>query len=128
MITIDYKSRDPIYLQIINNIEDLAARGIMKADEQLPSVRTLAMELSINPNTIQRAYNELERKGIIYSVAGKGSFLAKPTEAIQAQKQAEFFEEFGEQITRAKSLGIKLDDLLSLCEKYYMAYEGRKTK
>ena len=116
MITIDYKSRDPIYLQLINNIEDLAAKGLMQADEQLPSVRTLAMELSINPNTIQRAYNELERRGIIYSLPGKGSFLAKPTEAVQAQKQAECLEQLAGQIKRAKSLGIKLDVLLETAE------------
>ncbi|MDD4572547.1 MAG: GntR family transcriptional regulator [Clostridia bacterium] len=128
MITIDYRSREPIYQQIISRIEDLAASGLMSADEQLPSVRSLAVELSINPNTIQRAYNELERRGIIYSVAGKGSFLAKPSEAVREQKQADYLESFREQIRRAVSLGIKLEVLLGLCEKYYKQAEGGASK
>ena len=61
MIVIDYKDRRPIYEQIMAGIEDLAARGALSPDSQLPSVRQLAMELSINPNTIQRAYSELEK-------------------------------------------------------------------
>ncbi|MEG1501037.1 MAG: GntR family transcriptional regulator, partial [Clostridiales bacterium] len=63
MITIDYKDRRPIYQQLITNIENMAINGILPVDSQLPSVRSLAMELSINPNTIQRAYQELEKKG-----------------------------------------------------------------
>lgn len=76
MITIDYKDRRPIYEQIMASIEDLAARGVLGPGSQLPSVRQLAMELSINPNTIQRAYSELEKAGVIYAVKGKGNFVA----------------------------------------------------
>ena len=65
MFSIDYRSRTPIYRQIIDNVENLAARGVLQPDGQLPSVRSLAVELSINPNTIAKAYSELEAKGII---------------------------------------------------------------
>ena len=67
MLSIDLKSRTPLYQQIIANIEELVARGIWAQDMPLPSVRQLAVELAINPNTIQRAYAELEAHGVIYS-------------------------------------------------------------
>ena len=76
MILIDYKDRRPIYEQVTEKLGELMLRGVLAQGSQLPSVRSLAMELSINPNTIQRAYQELERKGYIYSVPGKGSFVS----------------------------------------------------
>ena len=77
MILIDYKDRRPLYEQIVEKLSDLMVRGVLAQDSQLPSVRSLATELSINPNTIQRAYAELERQGYIYSVKGRGSFVAE---------------------------------------------------
>ena len=74
MILIDYKDRRPLYEQIVEKLSDLMVRGILEQDSQLPSVRSLATELSMNPNTIQRAYAELERQGYIYSVKGQGQF------------------------------------------------------
>ena len=76
MIVIDYKDTRPIYEQIVERFKILILKGAMQADEQMPSVRGLAMELSINPNTIQRAYSELERQGYIYTVKGKGNFVS----------------------------------------------------
>ena len=73
MIKIDYRDARPIYEQVVDGIEGLALRGALPADTQLPSVRQLAMELSINPNTIQRAYGELERRGVIYAAKGRGN-------------------------------------------------------
>ena len=73
MILIDYKSRKPIYEQIIDSIKSLIVSGVLERDDQLPSVRQLAQELAINPNTIQKAYGELEREGVIYSLKGRGS-------------------------------------------------------
>ena len=68
MIILDYKDRRPIYEQVVSKLEELMLLGVLKENEPLPSVRALAMELSINPNTIQRAYVELERQGYIYTV------------------------------------------------------------
>ena len=68
MINLDYKDKRPIYEQIIDKMKELMVMGVIPENAQLPSVRSLAVELSINPNTIQRAYAELERQGYIYSV------------------------------------------------------------
>ena len=76
MFILDYKDRRPIYEQLTDRLKEAIAHEIWKENEQLPSVRSLAVDLSINPNTIQRAYAELERQGFIYSVKGKGSFVA----------------------------------------------------
>ena len=76
MITLDYQSKDPIYLQIKNRVAELVLLGVYPPGTQLPSVRSLAGELGINPNTIQKAYQELENAGITCSVSGKGSFIA----------------------------------------------------
>ena len=73
MIFIDYNDKRPIYEQVTEKIQTLILNGVLESDSKLPSVRSLAMELSINPNTIQRAYSELEREGFIYSVKGRGN-------------------------------------------------------
>ncbi|GGB01068.1 GntR family transcriptional regulator [Macrococcus hajekii] len=75
MISIDNRSRIPLYEQLMENIKMHIIKGVMKPDEQLPSVRQLAQELTINPNTIQKAYRELEREGFTYSIPGRGSFV-----------------------------------------------------
>ena len=75
MIVIDYSDKRPIYEQIIERFRNLILSGVLEDNEKLPSVRALAIELSINPNTIQRAYSELEREGFICSVKGKGNFV-----------------------------------------------------
>lgn len=76
MIVLDYKDRRPLYEQVAERFQELIVKGILPKDMQMPSVRAQAMQLSINPNTIQRAYSELERQGYIYSIKGKGSFVA----------------------------------------------------
>ncbi len=76
MLSLDLQSRRPIYEQLIHGLMELVSLGVLAPDEQLPSVRSMARDLGINPNTVQKAYQELERSGIIYSVAGKGSFIA----------------------------------------------------
>ena len=75
MIHLDYKDSRPIYEQVADRLKELMILGVLEEDVQMPSVRSLATELSINPNTIQRAYAELERNGFIYSVKGRGSFV-----------------------------------------------------
>lgn len=109
MITIDYKDRRPLYQQIMDKIEELAAIGLINADEQLPSVRSLATELAINPNTIQRAYAELEKKGVTYSVPGKGSFLAKSQTSIVQDRTAEIAERLADIINESKKLAMRLE-------------------
>ena len=86
MLILNYRDARPIYQQIMDGLRKLILTGAIAPDEKLPSVRSLATELAINPNTIQRAYAELESEGVIYSVAGKGSFAAPHQEAAQARK------------------------------------------
>lgn len=80
MIFIDYRDTRPIYEQVTERFKTLILRGVLCPDEKLPSVRNLAVDLSINPNTIQRAYSELERQGYIYTVKGKGNFVSDDRE------------------------------------------------
>ena len=77
MYQIDLLSRVPIYEQLYNNIVHLILKEVLQENEQLPSVRVLAKELGVNPNTVQKAYQELERNNFIYTVAGRGNFVAR---------------------------------------------------
>lgn len=110
MIIIDYSDKRPIYEQIAERFQTLIINGIMEADEQLPSVRMLAVELSINPNTIQRAYAELERDGFIYSVKGRGNFVKRDEELFQRQRER-LLMEFEKQARVCLRQGIKKEEL-----------------
>ena len=87
MIQINYRDTRPFYQQIKDNVRHLVVSGALKKDDKLPSVRELAASLAINPNTIQRAYVELERQGYIYTVKGKGSFVADNTAMKENRKK-----------------------------------------
>ena len=113
MIVLDYKDRRPIYEQVAERLQELMLLGILEQDEKLPSVRGLAVELSINPNTIQRAYMELERQGYIYSVKGKGSFVADVSAAREA-RLGELKAELGDLAVRAVQLGVGPEDFLKM--------------
>ena len=86
MLTLNYRDSRPIYEQIKDGLKKLIMTGAMAPDEKLPSVRELAQQYAINPNTIQRAYRELEIEGYIYSVAGKGSFVGMRHEVDESRK------------------------------------------
>jgi len=120
MIIIDYKDSRPIYEQVVERFQVLMLKGVLQPDSQLPSVRNLAMELSINPNTIQRAYAELERRGFIYSVKGKGSFIAANDHLIQCKRE-EIFNATLALVKEAKDIGITKDQFIS---KVYEGFEG----
>ncbi len=82
MLQIDVMSRIPVYEQIVSQVERLVAAGIMSPGDQMPSVRGLSVELSVNPNTIQKAYTELDNRGYVTSVPGKGCFIAPDAAAL----------------------------------------------
>ena len=88
MINLDYKDGRTLHEQIEEGFKELIINGILKADEQLPSVRELSVSLTVNPNTVQRAYKQLELDGYIYSVKGKGNFVA-PVQGKMDEKRAE---------------------------------------
>ena len=120
MIILDYKDRRPIYEQVIEKLEELMLLGVLGENEPLPSVRSLAMDLSINPNTIQRAYTELERRGYIYTVKGKGSFVAENSIMIENRKK-ELLIQVSEVIDEAIRLGIPDQEIKKMVEIQYEA-------
>ena len=92
MINLDYKSGLSLHEQIAEGIRQHIINGIMKSEEQLPSVRELAISLTVNPNTVQRAYKQLELEGFIYSIKGKGNFVAKVTDDASSVRKKELYE------------------------------------
>lgn len=115
MLQLDYKSGVPICEQIVNGFIRLKAVGVLKGGEQLPSVRQLAIKLSVNPNTIQKAYAILESEGVIYSVKGKGSFMSEGGNAdLAVIKNAK--EGFVKAILNASRLGLSKAELKQLID------------
>ncbi|SDB86704.1 GntR family transcriptional regulator [Pelagirhabdus alkalitolerans] len=115
MFELDSRSRDPIYQQLIDQFKTLIIKGVIAPHEKLPSVRNLAQEMSINPNTIQKAYRELERQGFIYSIKAKGSFASEATDHEKSALYSEIEQKLMELIEEAIYLGVsrqKLHDLI----------------
>lgn len=117
--------RRPIYEQIVEKMSELMIRGALSENSPLPSVRNLAAELSINPNTVQRAYIELEREGYIYSVKGKGSFVS-PLDDIRDRKCEELLSEIRADIGKAVQAGIKEEELIAEVRDIYSQAKGEK--
>lgn len=111
MILIDYKDTRPIYEQIVERYKTLILKGALQSDEQLPSVRNLAMELSINPNTIQKAYTELERQGFIYTVKGRGNFVSADSGLVDKRKN-EYIEQILALVREVLEIGMSKAELI----------------
>ena len=114
MFTIDYRSRVPIYDQIVNSVIRLKAVGVLKDGDKLPSVRYLAGQMNINPNTVQKAYAILETSGVIYSVSGQGSFISGDETATAAvlAAAADEFKKAAEDAVRTGLSGSQLHDII----------------
>ena len=110
MIHLDYRDARPIYTQISDGIRDQILGGILQRGDKLPSVRDLATQLTINPNTIQRAYRELEVQGWIASVPGKGSFVCGVPECAQ-EEHAHILEDFDKLVRQLVALGFTREEL-----------------
>lgn len=128
MIVLDYKDRRPLYEQVVERFKDLIIKGILPEDMQMPSVRTQAMQLSINPNTIQRAYSELERQGFIYSVKGKGSFVANIGSFLDGKKE-QWRQGMNSMILEGYAIGIsrkEMEEMVAGGERQHVA--GQKNE
>lgn len=112
MIDIDYQSRTPIYVQIVNEIEKCIIHGKLKPGDQMLSIRELASELGINPNTVKKSYAELENKNIIRSVSTKGTFITSRIEEIVQKKIETSFELIKKEIEELKMLGVSETDIM----------------
>ena len=115
MITINTRDPRPIYLQIKEGLCRLILSGALQTGERLPSVRELAGQLAINPNTIQRAYREMEHEGFVYSMAGKGSFVS-PIQEVDTGRRTARTEQFREAAQELLRLGIKKEALIAMLE------------
>lgn len=113
MFAIDYKCGLPIFEQIYRSIITLGAAGAFGDSGQLPSVRAVAKELGVNPNTVQKAYSMLERDGLIHSLPGKGSFLTQPQAAVDKRRQ-DALERVETAATEAMACGVPRDELTQL--------------
>lgn len=118
MIVIDYHDKRPIYEQVIDRFQMLILNGALEPDTQLPSVRSLAIDLSINPNTIQRAYTELERRGLIYSIKGRGNFVSSQKDVVKEQQEL-LLEALKAQLKTCKESGIESQQVLDCIQEIF---------
>jgi GntR family transcriptional regulator len=125
-ITVDLRSRTPIYEQIINSVKELALAGIFKPDEQIPPIRQLTQQLGINPNTIQKAYAELERQGVIYTLAGRGAFISGDTEKLADTKRKEILNEIKNSVSEAKKYFIPIETIEKIVNETYNDKNNQK--
>ncbi len=122
MISLNNRDSRPIYEQIKDSLRRLLITGAISEGERLPSVRELASQLAINPNTIQRAYRELEAEGYIYSVAGKGSFAGHVSE-VDAKRKSELLKRFEDASLELFHLGFGAEELKKRIEDVISALE-----
>ncbi len=124
MFSIDIMSRQPVYEQLIAQIEHFVLIGILKSNDKIPSVRSLAVDLSINPNTIQKAYSELDRRGIIYSVPGRGCFVSEEANNILSQFKREKLSELEDLVFELALANISKEELIDCINNAYKKKEG----
>lgn len=118
MIVIDYQNRKPIYEQIVEKFQMLIITGALEPDSQMPSVRSLAVDLSINPNTIQKAYAVLEQEGYIYPVKGRGNFVSGNSE-LKVKKQNAYFASLQQMVFKGKELDVPWEVFSRKAAEYY---------
>ena len=118
MIVLDYQDRRPIYEQIVEKFRHLILSGALPPGSRMPSVRQLAMDLSINPNTIQRAYNQLEQEGLIYPVKGKGNFIAD-SECVRKISRKSYLEEMKTLVQKGRDMGFVEEELTYIIRDCY---------
>ncbi|XGK33719.1 GntR family transcriptional regulator [Lactobacillus acidophilus] len=121
----EFKDNIPIYFQIEQYLYRQIAMGKIKAGEKIPSVRKLALELTVNVNTVQRALQEMNTQGILYTKRGEGNFVTEDTELLAKTKQALINNELDEFVQNMKKLGVKEDSLVSVLENYLKQSEGQ---
>ena len=111
MLNLDYRDARPIYEQVKDGLRRLMISGAIREGEKLPSVRSMASSLAINPNTIQRAYEALEAEGYVYSIPGKGSFAAACSE-VDTRRKESLLQQFDSVITELLFLGVTDETLI----------------
>lgn len=127
MFQLDLKSRKSIYEQVVDNLKEMIISGVLKSGEKLPSVRELSRMLTVNPNTVQKAYRELERQGYVYTSSGLGTFAAEQANAnADPKKVAEVMERIRNEIAELFYLGVNASEIRRLFEEALKEKEGWK--
>lgn len=121
MFEIDKYSRVPIYEQVIRQLELMILSGELAPNDQAPSVRTLSLSLSVNPNTLQRAYMELERRGICYSVPGNGRFISRDAQKILKETGGERMAGLIKLLKDMKATGVLREEVMRVVDSVYDA-------
>lgn len=124
MIVIDSRDKRAIYEQVVDRLSDLMLIGALEPGDKLPSVRSLAVELSINPNTIQKAYIELERQGYVYSVKGVGSFVAD-MDVIKENKKSIIYKDLEELVDKSRKI-ISKEEFCKKVEEFYPEHKAKE--
>lgn len=124
MIVIDSRDKRAIYEQVVDRLSDLMLIGALEPGDKLPSVRSLAVDLSINPNTIQKAYIELERQGYVYSVKGVGSFVAD-MDVIKENKKSIIYKELEELVDKSRKI-ISKEEFCKKVEEFYPEHKEKE--
>lgn len=119
MYQIDNQSRKPVYEQIQEQIENYILLGVLKSGDQLMSVRAMSLQLHLNPNTVQRAYQELERKGEIYSLSGIGSYISEDALDILKAEKKKLLVDIEQKLHELILSGITKEDVIELVERIY---------
>lgn len=123
MFVIDLMSRVPVYEQIINQVEEKILIGVLRAGDKMPSVRSLSIELSINPNTIQKAYTELDRKQLIITVPGKGAFVSDKANEVILTASRDKLTELTNMVKQMHFAGICKEEIIDIVNKVYSGIE-----
>ena len=118
MLSLDYRDARPIYEQVRDGLRRLVVTGALVQGEKLPSVRAMASTLAINPNTIQRAYMQLEQEGLIYPVKGTGNFIAD-SEEVRKLSKASYIKELKTLIRKGKAMGMEAEELIYIIRECY---------
>lgn len=119
MFVVDVMSRVPVYEQIIKQVEEQVLTGILKEGDKLPSVRSLSVKLSINPNTIQKAYTELDRRQLIITVPGKGSFISEKAIEVVGANSREMMTELNKIIRELALAGVTKEEIINNIEEVF---------
>ena len=119
MYQIDNQSRVPIYEQIIRQVEQFVLTGALQPLEQLPSVRAMSMEIHLNPNTVQKAYSELERRKVIFTVSGKGTFITDKAKTLLQQENRKGLGSLAPAVRQLALSGVKKQEIIDVVEQVY---------
>ena len=119
MFQIDVMSRKPVYEQIIDQLQSFILAGVLMPGESIPSVRGLSMELSVNPNTVQKAYSELVLKGVIISVPGRGNFVSENARAILSESKRQDLNKIEKALNELRIAGVTKEEIYALVDSVY---------